>query len=78
MFFFSHENWWSVPCWGEGKGSGSTLPRCLLCFPDGTGPWREDVTPAWILTFTPIPHCTFSFHDRSITETSNSIQYVSR
>ena len=68
---FSHENWWSVPCWGKAKEQGPL-------FPAGTGPWREAVTPAWILTATPFPHCTFSFHDRSITETSNSIQYVSR
>ena len=26
---------------GEGKGSGSTLSRCQLYLPDGTGTWRE-------------------------------------
>ena len=31
----------SAPCQGEGKGSGSTLLRCLLCLPDWTGTWRE-------------------------------------
>ena len=49
VFCFPHERWWplSVPCWGVVRGSGATLPRCLLCLPNVPLVWEVEEGGRW-------------------------------